>query len=498
MPKLKLPGWNGLILAMMYEDSQPASHWRTYLDILPRSLNTPVFWTETQLKQLTGSTIVDHIGARTIKSEYNTYIAPLLKKTELYTVPASEIATVKAKFFNFEQYKRFGSLIMAYSFTDDEDRVAMVPMADMLNHRTGFNNARLYFNQEDESAEGKPDAEIPESVDAAKTKSNKKAKTSEHDFLHMRTRRAIEPEEELYNTYGTLPDGELLRKYGYVEDLGKNRWNDVEISVAHVIASCAKACGWDDAEVKKRKSFIRDNALVDPSGVMDFYLHQESFGDFDPLEADDAVEGGLRPDLIAIAKIFACAPGDWVGAASAILESKKKREEEMAAAGDDDDEYESDDEGAEQGIHNNAEEKKEEHAHGHDHGHHQHGEAGHVHTDACEVKHEGEGHEGEKKAEGEEKEEAPQEPPRKSGGDLIPIADPAKLVNIVKSVFTSKMAEYGADFATQGKTQLEALPKTGSTEATEDVLRTRASLILKLGEIQILESLIADAESLSK
>lgn len=493
MPKLKLPGWNGLILAMMYEDSQPASHWRTYLDILPRSLNTPVFWTDSQLKQLTGSTIVDHIGARTIKSEYNTYIAPLLKKTDLYTVPATEIAAVKAKYFNFEQYKRFGSLIMAYSFTDDEDRVAMVPMADMLNHRTGFNNARLYFNQEDESAEAKPEAEIPESVEAAKTKTNKKAKTSDNDFLHMRTRRAIEPEEELYNTYGTLPDGELLRKYGYVEDLGKNRWNDVEISVAHVIASCANACGWDEPEVKKRKSFIRDNALVDPSGVMDFYLHQESFGDFDPLEADDAVEGGLRPDLIAIAKIFACTPEDWIGAASAILESKKQREAEMAAAGDDD-EYESDDEGAEEGNKHNDAHGTDKHAHDH----HQHGEAGHVHTDACAVKDDGEHHDEAKKAEeGEHKEEEPQ-PQRKSGGDLIPINDPSKLTNIVKSVFTTKMEQYGADFATQGKSQLEALPKTGTPEATEDVLRTRAALILKLGEIQILESLIADAESLSK
>lgn len=475
MPKLNLPGWNGLILAMMYEDSQPQSHWRTYLDILPQTLNTPVFWTDSQLKLLTGSAIVDHIGAKTIKSEYNTYVAPLLKKKELYTVPEAEIAAIKAKFFNFEQYKRFGSLIMAYSFTDDDDRVSMVPMADMLNHRTGFNNARLYFNQEDDSAETKTQKDVPESVEAAKTKVNKKAKRSENDYLHMRTRRDIQADEELYNTYGTLPDGELLRKYGYVEDLGKNRWNDVEIPVSLVLSSCAKACGWDDAEVKKRRAFIKENSLIDPSGVMDFYLDQAPFGDFDPLEADDAVEGGLRTDLIAIAKIFACTPEDWTGAAEAILESKKKMQEEMAAQNEED-EFESDDE--------DEEHAKPEHAHDHAHDH--------VHTDACD--HNSHAEEQPKV----EAEEEPQAPPRKSGGDLIPISDPEKLRHVLKAVFHTKITQYGADFVVNGKTQLEALPKPGSAEASEDTLRTRAALTLKLGEIQILDGLIAQADSLGK
>lgn len=464
---------------MMYEDSQPQSHWRTYLDILPRQLNTPVFWNDSQLKLLTGSAVVDHIGAKTIKSEFNTYIVPLLKKTELYTVPAPEMAAIKAKYFNFEQYKRFGSLIMAYSFTDDEDRVAMVPMADMLNHRTGFNNARLYFNQEDDSGDKKEVKEIADSVEAEKTKSNKKAKRSENDFLHMRTRRAIQAEEELYNTYGTLPDGELLRKYGYVEELGKNRWNDVEVPVSMVITACAKACGWESVDVEKRKKFIKENGLVDPSGVMDFYLHQEAFGDFDPLEADDAVEGGLRPDLIAIAKIFACDPADWPEAEKAILESKKKREEEMANQGDED-EYESDDEEGEEAKH-----------HSHELGHDPHHD--HVHTDACDHKH------GEAEKKEEAKVEVPEEvAPRKSGGDLIPIKDLKKLSDTVKAVFQTRIAQYSENFEELAKAQLESLPKPGSPEADQDKLRERAALILKLGEIQILNSLIADAESLSK
>lgn len=47
-------------------------------------------------------------------------------------------------------------MIMAYSFTDEAtDGVCMVPMADALNHKTGCNNARLFF-LEDSLQVGKP------------------------------------------------------------------------------------------------------------------------------------------------------------------------------------------------------------------------------------------------------------------------------------------------------------------------------------------------------
>lgn len=48
-----------------------------------------------------------------------------------------------------DAFRRFSSIVMAYSFTDDQtEEVCMVPVADILNHVTGKNNARLFYNDD--------------------------------------------------------------------------------------------------------------------------------------------------------------------------------------------------------------------------------------------------------------------------------------------------------------------------------------------------------------
>lgn len=440
----------------MYEDSQPGSHWRTYLDILPRTLNTPVFWTTSQLDLLKGSSIVDHIGAKQIKSDYERVIRPLLNTPQLYTVAPSEVSRIREQFFTFEQYKRFGSLIMAYSFTDDEGKVSMVPMADMLNHKTGFNNARLYFDQEDDTLENAETKPTDASLEGSEPNKKQKLREPVHDFLHMRTRRAILPEEELYNTYGTLPDSELLRKYGYVEDVGKNRWNDVDVPVSLIISKCASSCGWESLEVHRRRQFIKDNRLVDSKAIITFHMPQEQFGPFDPLEKDESIEGGLTSDIIAMAKIFAASPSEWKEAEKAILDARKAAEEQRKKKGDDDEEdeeFESDNEG------NSSNEEDEQDSN---------------------------------KDKAEESKPAP-----KRGGDLIPVSDKAKLVSILKSVIQARKELYGdADSLKTYLDQLSALPIPGSTASNDETLRTRGALVVKIGELQILDSLVLDAEKL--
>jgi SET domain-containing protein 6 len=124
-----------------------------------------------------------------------------------------------------------GSLIMAYAFhnenedeeeeeeeEEDEDAmeedkkgeeqepkvsVSMVPMADMLNHKTGHNNARLFH---------------------------------EKDCLRMVAIKNIPTGQQIYNTYGDLCNADLLRKYGFVDV--PNPHNIVEISGEVVVAKC--------------------------------------------------------------------------------------------------------------------------------------------------------------------------------------------------------------------------------------------------------------------
>jgi len=85
----------------------------------------------------------------------------------------------------FELYLRIAGIVMAYSFTDDEDgTVCMVPVADILNHVSRKNNARLFYSSQS---------------------------------LKMCALKTIEAGEEIFNTYGELDNVQLLQKHSFVE-----------------------------------------------------------------------------------------------------------------------------------------------------------------------------------------------------------------------------------------------------------------------------------------
>lgn len=81
-----------------------------------------------------------------------------------------------------------GCVISAYSFSEDADQeldIGLVPLADTLNHKTGFNNARLYYEKE---------------------------------HLKMICHADCPKGEQLFNTYGDLGNRDLLIKYGFVDE----------------------------------------------------------------------------------------------------------------------------------------------------------------------------------------------------------------------------------------------------------------------------------------
>jgi SET domain-containing protein 6 len=53
-----LKNWTPLILVMMWESKQPDSRWREYLDIMPTTFDSLMFWSPENLAELQGSTIV--------------------------------------------------------------------------------------------------------------------------------------------------------------------------------------------------------------------------------------------------------------------------------------------------------------------------------------------------------------------------------------------------------------------------------------------------------
>lgn len=108
---------------------------------------------------------------------------------------------------------------------DDDDEafesveLAMVPMADMLNHKTGYNNARLFH---------------------------------ETAGLHMKAITTIRQGEQVYNTYGELCNADLLRKYGFADEENPN--DLVEINGDAVVEACAwRKEGKIDPSLKEKK-----------------------------------------------------------------------------------------------------------------------------------------------------------------------------------------------------------------------------------------------------
>ncbi|KAG1345377.1 hypothetical protein G6F62_004178 [Rhizopus arrhizus] len=233
----------------MYEIEKPDSFWKPYFDVLPREFTTPMFWNQEDLKELEGTDIISKIGKKESEELFHSELEPIIKKyPNLFDEQKHTI----------ELFHICGSLIMAYSFNDElqkapkennkeeeeeeedeeeeeeeeEGLISMVPMADMLNHKTGFNNARLFH---------------------------------EPDSLQMRAIKDIKEGEQIYNTYGDLCNADLLRKYGFVDE--KNDFDLVELDGPLLVEVC---CENQDEALKERKiDFLMEEGVLDECFVID-------------------------------------------------------------------------------------------------------------------------------------------------------------------------------------------------------------------------------------
>ncbi|TXT05058.1 hypothetical protein VHUM_03878 [Vanrija humicola] len=298
-------GWARLILCMMWEESRE-SKWGGYLRNMPRTFDSPMFWGDADQAELRGTDIETRIGKADAEADYHAKLAPLLAaRTDLF--PAG------SEHFSLDAYHVQGSRILSRSFTipisraggpitepeededgdeDEEEEVAvMVPMADMLNAAYERDNARLFAEGEEEEE----DVEVEE----------------KHDFgegFTMISTKDIAEGEQIYNTYASPPNSELLRKYGHVdilplpeevtsllsaEELGNwafgNAGDEVEIP-GTLVVEAATARGITDAEAR-----------------VDFWLDQ---GGDDTFGLTYSADGNLEPPLVPFIRLLTNAD-DW-------------------------------------------------------------------------------------------------------------------------------------------------------------------------------------------
>ncbi|KAF8070798.1 hypothetical protein FPV67DRAFT_1488737, partial [Lyophyllum atratum] len=311
-------GWTGLILCMMWETATGiSSKWSEYFATLPTNFHTPMFWNEDDLAELNGTSVVAKLGREEAELSYTTKLLPAIRSRPDIFPPE------KVEHYSLENYHLMGSRILSRSFTvekwdtgegeddldaptnsrsdemdvdspdgpevsdgnidqlfesrhseaeeeEDEDEndssdTAMVPMADMLNARYGSENAKLF--------------------------------DEEHE-LRMVSTKPIKAGEQIWNTYGDLPNSELLRRYGHVDLLplpqgGTGSPGDVvEINAdIAVSATTPRSPSLSSESLKERIDWWLDN------GGDDIFV----------LESD--LE--LPEPLVSFVRLLLLSEGDW-------------------------------------------------------------------------------------------------------------------------------------------------------------------------------------------
>ncbi|KAI4653274.1 hypothetical protein J4E93_001036 [Alternaria ventricosa] len=258
--KEPLDSWTSLILVMMYEHLQgDASRWKPYFDVLPRTFDTPIFWSQAELKELEGTCLsVDKIGKQQSDDMLRSRVVPVVEENPkvFYPEGASKLSSQEL----LDLAHRMGSTIMSYAFDLDnkdeesdneedgwvEDRdgttpLGMVPMADILNANADFN-----------------------------------AHVNHGDSLEVMSLRSTLPAgSEVLNYYGPLPTSELLRRYGYVTP-EHQRYDVVELPWSFVRAALIEQLTVAEEVVSKVEAKLEENEEFE-----EYFIVERDSGDPD-------------------------------------------------------------------------------------------------------------------------------------------------------------------------------------------------------------------------
>lgn len=276
--------WLNLILILLYESfHHSTSRWAPYLSVvpsMPSEFDTLMFWTQNELAELQASAMPSKIGKDSANKMFKERIIPVVKKHAdvFYPSNASQLSDGEL----LPRCHAIGSLIMSYAFDlqpeEDEDvedenedgwvedqakpsTMGMVPMADMLNADAEF-NAHLSHGD---------------------------------DALTMTSLREIKAGEEILNYYGPLPNGELLRRYGYTS-IKHALYDVVEISWDLVKQVLENNEGEDSKRNQVRQLIAKVEQDEDTDVQEGFLLERETEGPNDQGLCDQTAHFVKFPD----------------------------------------------------------------------------------------------------------------------------------------------------------------------------------------------------------
>ncbi|KAK9762634.1 hypothetical protein K7432_011450 [Basidiobolus ranarum] len=266
----EIGGGVALTLSLLFEYSQGEdSPWHGYIQSLPKSEDLPILWSDEEVKLLEGTEIHESIGKEKIdlKDDYENLVMPILEKYP--TLFPKDI-------FTFENFLNASTVVASRAFqVDDYHGDALLPLADLFNHKTADENLHIETNEnvceacgafgpcehdmysDDEEDE---EEEAPELVKSSQAKAENgsgdtKGEESEEDEegyesdmdddIIMSIVKPIEKNKQVFNTYGEHPNVYLLSKYGFAEE--HNPYDFVAVDLETVQLLCAKTVGNDVA-----------------------------------------------------------------------------------------------------------------------------------------------------------------------------------------------------------------------------------------------------------
>ena len=202
--------WTALIVTLMAEKSLgSASEFAPYLDILPQpgkdfeATANPLLWPAAARESLLKGTETERLlGLDDIRATFESVALPVFRANEkMFGGRDTEEL--------FREYLYFGCMVMGRGFDahPEYDGPVMTPMADMLNHRTGFCNSHL---EEDEEDDDDDEHEEHEDCDC-----------HGDERISMYTIADVQAGKELINTFGDRSNGELLRRYGFTDPVNE-------------------------------------------------------------------------------------------------------------------------------------------------------------------------------------------------------------------------------------------------------------------------------------
>lgn len=123
-----LKTWVAIAVFLIQESSNSNSKWRSYLDSLPDTLNSPLFWSDEDLAELQGTQLLGSVVGyfEFLQNEYNKLAEEVLEPNPNLFDP---------EIFTFDAFKWAFGILRSRSFPPltGED-LALVPVADLVNH----------------------------------------------------------------------------------------------------------------------------------------------------------------------------------------------------------------------------------------------------------------------------------------------------------------------------------------------------------------------------